>query len=159
MTSITKNEIYELAKAHDVIPFLAAQGRGNRVSEIEAVADMAETERQNISEAMELLSKAKRRKTPTKRGTYSLKHHAEGCLPSGYVSHAAFVTALLASGFMVKEGGRSFFGEKFVTNVSKDTTEQWYEWTYRGRYQKGAERPEWLPAGSPVSGGAVAPAE
>ena len=96
---------------------LISQGGNDPEKAVERLA----TEGQSIAEAMELLATAGRRKTIAKRYTYSLKHSAEGCLPGGYISHPAFLVALLASEFKVV-GMRGYY----QTNISTATTDEWH---------------------------------
>ena len=128
--TITKSKILKLASEHPIIPALAVECQGHDVSEIEAVQNLAEQERQNIQEAMHLLATAQRRKTASGYGTYSIKHWVERLLPGKYVSHAAFVTALLACGFIVRRAEFGTWNGQLSTNISKRTLEEWYRLAY-----------------------------
>ena len=117
---MTKEEILTVASKHPLVAECACISQGQD-DPGKAVVRLATKEGQSIEEAMELLATAGKRKTVAKRYTYSLKHSAEGCLPGGYVSHPAFLVALLASGFKVV-GERGYYR----TNISTATTDGWH---------------------------------
>lgn len=121
---MTKEEIQTVARKHPEVAECACISQGQD-DPVKAVERLASQEGQSIAEAVELLAVAGKRRTVSNRSTYSLKHSAEGCLPGRYISHPAFLVALLVSGFQVA-GSRG----SYRTDLSSATADEWHRRTY-----------------------------